>query len=178
MGYEGFAAKTYFENFNLMLKNEDFVFQGRNKRPPKDPINTMLSYGYTLLQKDIAVILMRIGFDVYAGFLHGQSAGRYNLSLDIMEVFRALIVDSIVITLINGKKITKNDFYISQTGCTFKDSGKRIFLQYYEKRLETLITHSIFDYKISYRRLLDVELRLFAKYLIGEIKEYNFFMTR
>jgi CRISPR-associated protein Cas1 len=183
LGIEGRAAKMYIESFPTMIKIKDdidskLLMNGRNRRPPKDPVNAMLSLGYALLVRDIMSSCFRTGLDPMFGFFHCPEPGRPALALDIMEPFRPLIVDSTVIRVLNTGELDIKDFYIGQDSCQLKKNGKKKFFAAYERRLQETITHPTFRYKISYRRVLDVEIRMLARYLEGEISEYHPITTR
>lgn len=183
LGLEGTAARTYFAHFAGMLKPRGgaiggFDFEGRNRRPPRDPINAMLSLAYAMLTKDTMVTLLAVGFDPYLGFYHAPRYGRPSLALDLMEEFRPLVGDSVVIGVINNGEIDEGDFLRRAGAASLTDSGRRKFLEAYERRMDTLITHPVFGYRISYRRLLEVQARLLGRYISGEIKHYPAFRTR
>lgn len=165
-----------------MLKAEgpaaSFSFEGRNRRPPRDPVNALLSLAYSLLAKECVVVLAGIGFDPYLGFLHQPKAGKSSLALDLMEEFRPLICDSIVLTALNTGLVNPSDFVCTPAGVSLKDRGRRSFIEAYERRLDQLIRHPIFGYQISYRRVLEVQARLLGRCLQGEIPEYPAFLTR
>ena len=181
LGVEGAAARLYFSNFSTMLKNESlstFDFRGRNRRPPKDPINCLLSYGYSLLTKDLTSVALAIGFDPYLGVFHKPRFGRPALALDLAEEFRPLIADSVVINVINNGEVRKNGFTIRAQGVALTQQGRRSFIAAYERRLDQEVTHPVYGYKITYRRVLEVQARMLGAYLLGEIPEYVPFMTR
>ena len=185
LGYEGNGARVYFQAFSGMLKNNQngdvrahFDFQNRNRRPPRDPINALLSFAYSLLVKDCTITLLRVGFDPYLGFYHQPRYGRPALALDIMEVFRPLIADSTVITAVNNGVVKQSDFYRAAGSVALKSEGRKRFIQAYERRMDTLITHPTFRYRISYRRVLEVHARLLARFLMGEIDQPPEFTTR
>ena len=180
LGIEGAAAETYFSRFDNLLKAEDrgFSFENRNRRPPKDPVNAVLSYLYGILVKDLFVTLLAVGFDPYLGFYHRPRYGRPALALDMMEEFRPLIADSVAITLFNNEELSKKDFIKTQAGVSLTSYGKKAVVGGYERRMETEITHPIFGYKVSYRRVLEVQARLLARVISGEIKDYPPFCTR
>lgn len=179
LGMEGAAAREYFSKFSLMFKTEQsFDFNTRNRRPPKDPINALLSFLYSMLTKEMLVALVGIGFDPYLGFYHQPRYGRPALALDLMEEFRPLVADSVVIGLINTGEIRRQDFIQRLTGCALTDSGRRRVLEAFERRLNTTITHPIFGYTVSYRRIFEIQARLLARFLTGEIAEYPSFITR
>jgi len=183
LGIEGTAARIYFQHFSKMLRantDEDnaFTLDGRSRRPPRDPVNALLSLGYALLTKDMAVTVLRVGFDPFLGFYHRPRYGRPALALDLMEEFRPLIVDSVVLSVLNGGVIRGADFIRRGVGVALRPSGRARFLEAYERRMDEEITHPIFGYRLSYRRVLDVQARLLARHLAGEINRYPGFQTR
>jgi len=184
LGVEGNAARAYFGAFGGMLKARDedgswsFDFEGRNRRPPLDPVNAMLSYAYSLLVKDITVILLLAGFDPYLGFYHRPRYGRPALALDLMEEFRPVIAESVVLWAVNNRVVQPDDFMRRGPSVSLTQEGRRKFLRAYEKRMDALVTHPVFGYRISYRRVLDVQARLLGRFLTGEIKKYPAFRVR
>lgn len=182
LGIEGTAARTYFGVFKGMLRPSggewSFDFEGRNRRPPRDPVNALLSYAYSLLLKDLTVTLLAVGFDPYLGFYHQPRYGKPALALDLMEEFRPIIADSVVITVINNGELGPDDFWTRAGGTVLREHGRRKLIRAYERRMETLVRHPVFGYTISYRRVLEVQARLLGRYLLGEIAEYPAFMTR
>jgi CRISPR-associated protein Cas1 len=183
LGIEGTAAREYFSNFPLMLKTDAgatgaFDFQGRNRRPPRDPVNALLSFLYAMLTKEMVVTLVGVGFDPYLGFYHQPRYGRPALALDLMEEFRPLVADSVVVQLINNGEARPSDFISRAGAVALTDSGRKRVLEAYERRLDTLITHPRFGYAISYRRIFEVQARLLARRLTGEINAYPPFCTR
>lgn len=184
LGLEGTAARTYFAHFSRMFKTaapEDepqFDFNGRNRRPPRDPVNALLSFLYAMLMKDMLVSLIGVGFDPYLGFYHQPKYGRPALALDLMEEFRPLVADSVVISLINNGEIRPGDFIARAGAVALTDSGRRRVLEAYERRLDTLVTHPLFGYQLSYRRVFEVQARLLARFLLGEVGYYPPFCTR
>jgi CRISPR-associated protein Cas1 len=183
LGIEGTAARIYFSCFAGMLKNPSqavvsFEFNQRNRRPPKDPINALLSLAYSLLVKDLTVKLLAVGFDPYMGFYHRPRYGRPSLALDMMEEFRPLIADSTVLSVINNG-IIQPDHFVSGAGSTsLTAAGRRRFIKAYSRRMNQLITHPIFKYRITYGRVVEVQARLLARHLTGELKAYPPFRTR
>lgn len=181
LGMEGAAASTYFENFPKMLKQHQqlkFDWNGRNRRPPKDPINALLSLAYALLLKDVKVALLNVGFDPSFGFFHAAGNGRPSLALDMMEEFRPLIADSVALTLINNRMLNEKDFIDYQGACYLTESGRRVFFETYERRKDELVTHPIFQYRVSYNRIIEIQARLLARFLQGEAPAYQGFTTR
>lgn len=184
LGVEGTAARVYFEAFGSMLQPPEpsqrwaFDFQGRNRRPPVDPINALLSFGYAMLVKDVSVALISVGFDPYLGFYHQPRYGRPALALDVMEEFRSLIVDSVVLATVNTGAIKSSDFISRGRAVSLTTSGRAAFLRAYERRMDELVSHPVFGYRISYRRVLEVQVRLLARHLAGELASYPAFTTR
>jgi len=196
LGIEGAAASQYFQQFSGMVKVEDglpgfetqrkddkqlafnFNFNNRNRRPPTDPVNAMLSLAYSLLAKDCTLATLAVGFDPYVGFYHQPRFGRPALGLDLMEEFRPLIAESTVLSCINNRVVTEKDFVRAGQAVNLTAPGRKRFFQTYEQRMSSLITHPLFDYKVSYRRALELQARLLAKTLTGEIVEYIPLMTR
>ena len=186
LGIEGNAARLYFGDFAGMIKPDEdeaagefrFDLEGRNRRPPRDPVNAMLSLGYSLLAKDLTVACFAVGFDPYVGFYHQPRFGRPALALDLMEPFRPLIVDSAVLTAINTGMVTPRDFVRVGGSVALTAAGRKGFFRAYELRMDTLATHPLFDYWVSYRRMLEIQARLLARVIEGEIGEYPVFTTR
>ena len=156
----------------------NFNFTHRNRRPPTDPVNAMLSLAYSLLAKDCVLALLAVGFDPYVGFFHQPRFGRPALALDLMEEFRALVGDSTVLSCINNRAVNENDFVRAGQAVNLTSSGRRRFFEMYELRMNSVLTHPVFDYKVSYRRALELQARMLAKVLTGEIPEYVPLTTR
>lgn len=199
LGLEGLAARVYFENLPGMLKvNLDqadcgsagehsmtggyprmsFDFQRRNRRPPRDPVNALLSLGYSLLVKDLTHACTSVGLDPFLGYYHQPRFGRPALALDLMEPFRPLIVDSAVLSAINQRMVQPEHFQSAGEAVALKPTGRKAFFQAYEQRMDQLVTHPLFGYRVSYRRMLEIQVRLLARVLLGEIGEYPVFVTR
>lgn len=179
LGIEGTAARIYFQGFARLIKGgAAFRFEDRNRRPPRDPINAILSFLYSLLAKEFTVTLTTIGLDPMLGFYHKPRYGRPALALDIAEEFRPLIADSVALTLVNTGEMNESHFVQRAGACTMTETGRKALLGAYERRLDSLVTHSIFGYKVSYRRILEVQCRLLSRVLTGEINEYPNFLTR
>ena len=182
LGVEGAAAAIYFQRLPGMLRSEDagtmFSMQDRNRRPPTDPINAMLSFGYAMLTRTFVNTLTAVGFDAYRGFYHQPRYGRPALALDMMEPFRPLIVDSAVVTAVNNGEIRPTDFVRESIGTNLSDSGRRRFIATFERRLSQEVTHPIFGYRLEYRRLLEIQSRLLARFLLNETSDYPNFITR
>jgi CRISP-associated protein Cas1 len=182
LGMEGFAAARYFQHFgNLLKPGSDagiFDFTTRNRRPPRDPINALLSFAYAMLVREWTITLSAVGLDPYRGFYHQPRFGRPALSLDMMEPFRPLVADSTVLMAINNQEVQADDFIHAAGSCTLTDSGRRRFIATFERRMNQDVTHPIFRYRISYRRLFEVQARLLARNLSGEIQSFPVFVTR
>lgn len=198
LGIEGAAASQYFQQFSGMVKVADelagpteqgsakdtkqlafnFNFANRNRRPPTDPVNAMLSLAYSMLSKDCTLATLAVGFDPYVGFFHQPRFGRPALGLDLMEEFRPLVAESTVLSCINNRVVTEKDFVRAGQAVNLSAPGRKRFFQMYEQRMSSLITHPLFDYKVSYRRALELQARLLAKALTGEIPEYVPLLTR
>ena len=188
LGIEGSAARTYFGEFAGMIKPGDegepgesgftFDFEGRNRRPPRDPVNALLSLAYSMLAKDLTIACYAVGFDPYMGFYHQLRHGRPGLALDLMEPFRPLIADSAVLSAINTRMVTEKDFVRAGGAVALSAAGRKGFLRAYELRMDMLVTHPLFEYRVSYRRLLEIQARLLARVIEGEIGAYPVFVTR
>lgn len=191
LGIEGSAARAYFEHFAGMIKIGDpegssrvgdpgftFDFTRRNRRPPRDPVNALLSLAYSVLAKDLTIVCHAVGFDPYLGFYHQPRFGRAPLALDLMEPFRPLIADSAVLSAINTRMVTTSDFVRAGEAVSLTADGRKAFFRAYEQRMDTLVTHPLFGYRVNYRRMLEIQTRLVARLLTGEIATYPVFVTR
>ncbi len=186
LGLEGNAARLYFGAFAGMIKTEDgegpgefrFDFRQRNRRPPRDPVNALLSLAYSLLTKDLTIACYAVGFDPFLGYYHQPRFGRPALALDLMEPFRPLIADSAVLSAVNMRMVTEKDFLQAGSAVALTPEGRKGFYRAYELRMDSLVTHPLFDYRVSYRRLLEIQARLLARVMEGEIDKYPVFVTR
>ena len=184
LGIEGTAARLYFQGFPTMLREDKrlpgaaFSFEGRRRRPPPDAVNCLLSYLYGLVVKELTVTCWAVGLDPYIGFYHRPRFGRPSLALDLAEEFRPLIADSVVLQLVNNGEIGGRDFVVRAGGVALTSTGRRAVLAAYERRMAMEVTHPVFGYQISYRRVLEVQARLLAAHLLGEIPDYVAFVTR
>lgn len=180
MGCEGAAANLYFEQFASMLKGDawKFDFRGRNRRPPRDPVNALLSLGYSILAKELAGVCHAVGLDPFLGFMHQPRYGRPALALDLMEEFRPLIADSVAISLVNRGEIDPGDFIKSANGTFLNEQGRRRFWEAWFRRLDTEVSHPQFGYKMSYRRMLEVQARQLWRVVRGDTPVYHGFITR
>ena len=184
LGVEGTAAARYFRSFAAMLNESasdsefSFDFETRNRRPPKDPVNALLSFAYSLLVRSWTVTLTAVGFDAYRGLYHQPRYGRPALALDLMEPFRPLIADSVVVHAINNGEVRPSDFTAAAGAVNLNKDGRRRFIATYERRLGHEVIHPLFGYRVSYRRLMEMQARLFGRFLLGELPEYPNFTTR
>lgn len=179
LGIEGTAARLYFPAFaSILTGGDEFQLEGRNRRPPRDPINALLSFVYALLGKELAIALFACGFDPMLGFFHKPRYGRPSLALDLAEEFRPLIADSVVLTLVNNGEVAPADFIRRAGGVALTTAGRRAVIGAFERRMETLVTHPIFGYRVSYRRILEVQVRLLGRTVLGELESYPSFCTR
>lgn len=183
LGIEGTAARLYFEHFGGMIKVDEgawpaFAFDHRNRRPPKDPTNALLSLAYALLAKDLTVVCAAVGFDPYWGFYHQPRFGRPSLALDLMEMFRPLVADSAVLSAVNTGMVTAGDFVRAGQAVALTGDGRKGLLRAYEQRVDGLVTHPLFDYRVSYRRVFEIQTRLLARFITGEIDDLPTFETR
>lgn len=173
-GLEGAGSAAYFGCFNQLVKGSNFEFKGRNRRPPTDPVNSLLSFGYSLLRHDVQSAVNIVGFDPYLGYLHYQRYGRPSLALDLMEEFRPLVVDAVVLSVLNKRSLTPENFdkepisgAVSLTG-----DGLKTFLRLYEKKKQTKFKHPVLKRQCSYQEAFEIQGRLLAKYLMGETDKY------
>jgi CRISPR-associated protein Cas1 len=184
LGTEGIAAQRYFRHFsNIIRSGTDpetfpFDFTRRNRRPPTDPVNALLSFAYALLVRAWTVTLTAVGFDPYRGFYHQPRYGRPALALDMMEPFRPLIADSSVIQAINNGEVRPTDFVSAAGSVALTEDGRKRFIATFERRLAQEITHPVFSYRVSYRRVLEIQARLLGRFLLGDIPDFPNFTTR
>ena len=182
LGTEGAIAALYFQNFAPMLKPRDldaqWDFNHRNRRPPKDPVNAVLSFGYALLAKECTVALLAEGLDPWWGLYHRPRHGRPSLALDLMEPFRPAIADSAVITAFNTGMLQRRNFTMNQQACMLQPAGRKNFIRAYESRLDQLVTHPTFDYRCSWRTVIKLQARLLARWLRRDIPLYTTLTTR
>lgn len=173
-GLEGAGSAAYFGCFNQLIRVDDFNFTTRNRRPPIDPVNSLLSLGYSLLRHDIQGALNIVGFDPYLGYLHTERYGRPSLALDLMEEFRPLIVDAVVLTAINRRMLTPKDFIsepVSNAVSLTKD-GLHTFLRLYQEKKQDKFKHPVLQKQHTYQETFEIQARLLSKYLLGEIDKY------
>jgi CRISPR-associated protein Cas1 len=182
LGLEGQGAALYFGEFGRFLRAQPpgrgFEFTGRNRRPPRDPVNALLSFAYAMLAKDCFAAVCTVGFDPYRGFFHSGRHGKPSLALDLMEEFRPVIADSVVLTLVNNEMLTPEDFVVWREACQLTEGGRRKFFGAYEQRKATVVTHPVYGYRMSYSRMLEVQARMLAAYVRGSVPAYTGFTVR
>jgi len=182
LGREGNAAAIYFRHFARMLRPRDLPtewdFATRNRRPPRDPINALLSFAYALLTKELTVALLAEGLDPWWGLYHRPRHGRPSMALDLMEEFRPLLADSAVLSAINTGMVAACDFVTTQAGCVMQPGARKAMLRAFEARLDQLVTHPVFCYRCSWRSVVRVQVRLFARWLRGDVPRYAGMVTR
>lgn len=192
MGLEGDAAATYFRAFAGLLSPPaaggdggdgadgppPFRFEARNRRPPPDPVNAMLSLAYAMLARHMTVALAAVGLDPYCGLFHAPRYGRPALALDMMEPFRPIVADSVVLAAVNTGEVGPGDFVTGVTGTALTAAGRRRFVAAFERRLSQETTHPLFGYRISMRRLLILQARLLTRHLLGEFPRYPHYLPR
>jgi len=176
-GIEGTAAGLYFSILRQVLRG-DLTFPRRTKRPPRDPVNVLLSLAYTLLLNTVLAAIEVVGLDPYLGFYHAEKYGRPALALDIMEEFRPIVADALVIMLINKKVITGDDFREEFGQIKLSYGGQRRFLREWADKLNDEITHPYFEYTATYARCIELQARILAKVITRELPEYLPFRTR
>ena len=189
MGMEGDAAAVYFRAFAGLLSPPEsagkngaaaaaFGFDSRNRRPPRDPVNAMLSLAYAMLTRCVTAALATVGLDPYRGLFHAPRYGRPALALDLMEPFRPIVADSTVLSAVNTGEISARDFVSGATGTTLTTAGRRRFIGAFERRLSQETTHPLFGYRLSMRRLLLLQARLLGRHFLGELERYPHYLPR
>ncbi len=179
LGCEGAGSAAYFGVFSRLIKcGWAHGFSKRVRRPPTDAVNAMLSYGYTILGNQIASTVAGVGLDPYIGYLHSSRYGKPALALDLLEEFRPVIVDAVVLGLLNNRMLEEKDFERELNSVKMSERGRRLFLEKFEERMQEVITHPTFEYKVPYRRCIELQARLLGKYLTGEVSEYVPFAVR
>lgn len=173
-GLEGAGSAAYFGAFDRLIRVEEFSFSTRCRRPPTDPVNSLLSFGYSLLRQDLQSAVNLVGFDPYLGYLHCQHYGRPSLALDLMEEFRPLVVDTIVLNAINLRILVRGDFTSEpiSNAVSLTTEARRKFLKLYEEKKQSKFKHPVLGKQCSYQEAFEIQTRLMAKYLMGEIEKY------
>lgn len=178
-GHEGEGSAAYFGAFARLIKADGFTFAKRVRRPPTDPVNALLSFGYALLANDIHAAAQTLGFDPYCGYLHADRYGRPSLALDLMEEFRPLMVDAVVLSCLNKRILQPDDFIVSLGNVySLAPDARKKFLLQYEERKNTEIQHPVFEYKATYQRCFELQARILAKCIQGELERYEPFVIR
>jgi CRISPR-associated protein Cas1 len=173
LGMEGAGSAAYFNCFGKLLSDpRQWPFPARVKRPPTDPVNALLSFGYSLLTNKVASAVQLVGFDHFVGYLHSSFYGRPALALDLVEEFRPVIVDSVVLNMLNNRMLTPEDFVGELGAYRLKQEKRKVFFTKFEERLNEEVQHPLFGYKTTYRRCIELQARLLAKHLTGEIDTY------
>jgi CRISP-associated protein Cas1 len=183
LGVEGTAARIYFDAFPELVSRAAELpgpgFSGlRNRRPPTDAVNCLLSFCYGVLTKEILAACLAVGFDPYVGLFHRPRFGRPALVLDLAEEFRPLLADSTVLTLINNREIGASDFLVRVGAVTLTAGGRKAVIRAWERRMTTEVRHPLFGYTVSYRRAIELQARILAAHLIGELPQYEPLVTR
>lgn len=180
-GIEGSAAKDYFAQFNhfILRKGTDFTFTGRNRRPPTDRVNSMMSFGYALLAHECTSGLAMVGLDPYIGFMHQDRPGRTSLSLDLMEELRSVVVDRLVIKLVNKRIVKPSDFEVRENGAVMMtDKGRKLFLTQWQLHKQEQLVHPYLSEKVSWGLVPYIQALLLARYLRGDLDEYPPFLWK
>lgn len=180
-GLEGEVASRYFGVFNRLIaaNADEFSFNGRNRRPPKDPINAMLSFLYSIVAQDVSAALQGVGLDPQMGYLHGERPGRDSLALDLLEEFRAYIVDRIVLSLVNRRQVKSSGFVTECSGAvTMTDDTRKLVLQQLQQRKQEKVIHPYLQEEVEVGLLPHIQAMLMARYIRGELEQYPPFVFR
>ncbi|ATW27428.1 type I-B CRISPR-associated endonuclease Cas1b [Candidatus Formimonas warabiya] len=177
MAFEGNIRDHYYKAFDLILDDSDFAFDQRSRRPPLNYLNCLISFGNSLLYTIVLSEIYQTHLDPRIGFLHATNFRRFSLNLDVAEIFKPIIIDRLIFTLISKKMITKKDFEKETEGIILKEQAKKTFVEELDKRLKTTIKHRKLPHEVSYRRLIRLELYKLEKHLMGE-EEYNPFIAQ
>lgn len=168
-GVEGSAAREYFACWSAMLGNQ-WRFVGRNRRPPTDPVNALLSFAYGLLRSQVTAAVHMAGLDPYIGYLHEVHHGQPAMVLDLMEEFRPLVADNLVLSVLNKQQIQPDDFHESLGAYRLTENARKVFLQAFDRKLNDEFTHPVFQYRCTYRRAIELQARLLARHLQEGVK--------
>lgn len=177
MALEGNIRDIYYRSFGKIIKSDDFIFESRSKRPPENRLNAIISFGNSLLYTIVLSEIYKTHLDPRIGFLHTTNFRRFTLNLDVAEVFKPIIVDRLIFSLLNKEMVRKNHFDEKLKGVYLKEKGRTVFVEELEKRLKTTIKHPSVGKNVSYRRLIRIELYKIEKHLMEE-KEYQPFIAR
>ena len=177
MAIEGNIRETYYKAFDTIIDDKDFVFQERTRRPPKNYLNTLISFGNTLAYTVCLSEIYKTHLDPRIGYLHSTNFRRFSLNLDVAEIFKPILVDRIIFSCIAKKMITKKDFVNDTEGIILKEKGKKCFIENWEEKLKTTFQHREIGKSVSYRRLIRLELYKIEKHIMGE-KTYEPFVAK
>jgi CRISPR-associated protein Cas1 len=177
MAIEGNLRDAYYSTFNSIIGKEDFEFNGRNRRPPQDRINALISFGNTLAYTAVLSEIYKTHLDPRIGFLHTTNFRRFTLNLDIAEIFKPVLVDRLIFALLGRNMLKASHFEKKSNGILLNDKGRKVFVEEWESRLRTTIKHKELGREVSYRRLIRMELYKLEKHLMGE-QEYVPFHSR
>ncbi|MGB7443444.1 MAG: type I-D CRISPR-associated endonuclease Cas1d [Coleofasciculaceae cyanobacterium] len=167
-GVEGLAAREYFAHWQEIL-GEKWQFSGRNRRPPLDPVNSLLSFAYGLLRVQVTAAVHVAGLDPYIGYLHEVTRGQPAMVLDLMEEFRALVADSLVLAVFSRNKLKQKDFKESLGAYRLSEKGRKTFLEAFEGKMNSELRHPVFDYRCTYRRAIELQARLLSRHLQEDV---------
>ena len=177
MAIEGNIRETYYKAFDTILENNDFIFEARSRRPPKNELNCLISFGNSLLYVMVLSEIYKTHLDPRIGYLHTTNFRRFTLNLDIAEIFKPIIVDRLIFTLVGKKMLTKKDFEEDMNGISLKEKGRKLFVEEFDKRLKTTIEHKGLGRNVSYQRLIRMEAYKLQKHFMEEEK-YEPFISR
>ncbi len=169
---EGRIRETYYQNFDTITNNEDFVFNERSRRPPRNYLNALISFGNSLMYVTVLSEIYKTHLDPRIGFLHTTNFRSFTLNLDIAEIFKPILVDRLIFSLINKKEIQKKHFEKELNGIMLNEKGRKLFVEKWDKRLKETINHPTLKRKVSYRRLIRLECYKLQKHLMGD-KSYK-----
>lgn len=172
MGAEGNARERYYSTFDYIINNPDFVFERRSKRPPHNRLNSLISFGNSICYTIVLSEIYKTYLDPRIGFLHATNFRRFSLNLDVAEIFKPIIVDRLIFTLINKKMLAKKDFDKHVGGILLSEAGRKKFMVELDKRMKTTVNHRHLGKSVSYKRLVRLELYKIQKHIMGE-KEYK-----
>ena len=177
MALEGNVRETYYQAFNAILNNPDFTFEKRSRRPPKNNLNTLISFGNSILYTIVLSEIYKTHMDPRIGFLHATNFRRFSLNLDVAEIFKPIIIDRLIFTMVGTGMVTGKDFEKESGGIILKDKARKRFVEELDKRLRTTIKHRSVGREVSYRRLIRMEIYKIEKHIMGE-KEYKPFVSQ
>lgn len=177
MGLEGNSRDTYYEAFDIIIDDTDFPFESRTRQPPSNELNAMISFGNSMIYTTTLSEIYKTHLDPRIGYLHTTNFRRFSLNLDVSEIFKPIIVDRTIFSLVNRKIITRNDFSPHLKGIYMNENGKKKFVEEFEQQLSTTIFHSKIKKKVSYKYLIRLELYKLEKHFLGD-KEYDPYISK